>query len=144
MITEVENVPRGLRELRPNVGTRMVTRSVASSALEVTASADDAKPALLFEVDLADAVGYWYPGHRSGRTLPPNWSGSTVTSLVHGAPVGALYDADGEVLLGWAAARGSLNCRSGSECRRNARRLRSRSAQAARSPGPGSARRHDA
>lgn len=106
MITEVENVPRGLRDLRPNVGTRLVTRSVASSALEVTASADDAKPALLFEVDLADAVGYWYPGHRSGRTLPPNWSGSTVTSLVHGAPVGALYNADGEVLLGWAAAEG--------------------------------------
>ena len=106
VITEAESVPRGLPELQPEAGTRLLTRPITGSAVEVTASANDARPGLSFEVDLADAVGYWHPGPRSGRALPPDWSGSTVTSLVHGAPVGALYDADGEVLLGWAAAEG--------------------------------------
>jgi alpha-galactosidase len=37
------------------------------------------------------------------RSLPADWAGEVVTSLVNSAPVGALYNAGGRVLFGWAA-----------------------------------------
>jgi alpha-galactosidase len=58
---------------------------------------------LRIEVELGDAVGYWHPSQGSMRSLPADWAGEAVTSLVNSAPVGALYDANGQVLFGWAA-----------------------------------------
>jgi alpha-galactosidase len=37
------------------------------------------------------------------RSLPPDWAGRAVTSLVSSAPMGVLYNAGGRVLFGWAA-----------------------------------------
>ncbi len=70
--------------------------------LRVTAPAG-AVLSLRIEVELADAVGYWHPAQKSMRSLPADWAGQSVTSLVNSAPVGALYSADGQVLFGWAA-----------------------------------------
>jgi alpha-galactosidase len=90
--------------LRPDTGTQLTTRVVDATAVELTTRAANGSPGLRFEVDLADAVGYWQPGLRGARTLPPDWAAPTVTSLVLSAPAGALYNAAGEVLFGWAAS----------------------------------------
>jgi hypothetical protein len=37
------------------------------------------------------------------RSLPPDWAGRAVTSLVSSAPMGALYNAGGRMLFGCAA-----------------------------------------
>jgi alpha-galactosidase len=37
------------------------------------------------------------------RSLPPDWAGRAVTSLVSSAPMGVLYNSGGRVLFGWAA-----------------------------------------
>ena len=93
----------GLTVLQPSATTELSGRVLGKNLVELTASASDRRPALRLEVDLADAVGYWEPGGRSQRLLPPDWAGPRITSLVQSAPVGALYNATGRVLLGWAA-----------------------------------------
>ena len=94
---------RGLTVLQPSATTELSCELLDGDLVQVNASADDRRPSVRLEVDLADAAGYWQPAGRSHRLLPPDWAGSTVTSLVRSAPVGALYDASGRVLLGWAA-----------------------------------------
>jgi alpha-galactosidase len=93
----------GLRLARPAAGTTATATTTGSGLVEVALSADDGRPGLRLEVDLADAVGYWHPMASGSHPLPPDWSGPTVTSLVRSAPLGALHDAAGRVLLGWAA-----------------------------------------
>lgn len=88
--------------LEPDPSTRLELRSDGSS-MEVTATGAGGLPGVRIEVDLAEAVGYWQPGGRGERVLPADWSGSTTTSLVRSAPIGAVYDASGRVILGWAA-----------------------------------------
>jgi len=88
----------------PGPGTSVTVRDrPASAVVELTLSAADGMPALHLEVDLGAASAYWHPGHRTERVLTPDWAGEGETSLVQSAPVGALYDAAGRVLLGWAA-----------------------------------------
>ena len=92
--------------LRSRRRTTTTVSSTGHAAVELgTASAPDGRPGLWFEVDLADAVAYWHPGQRSNRALPPDWLPPTVTSLVESAPMGALYSADGHVLLGLGRCR---------------------------------------
>ena len=67
-------------------------------------SCPDGRPGALFEIDLGAAAGYWHPGGRGMRALPPDWAAPARTSLVQSAPAGALYDAAGTVLLAWAAS----------------------------------------
>lgn len=95
-----------ITQIRVDPGTRLTTSTLGPAAIELTASAAGGRPALQVEVDLADAVGYWHPNRRSMRALPPDWTEPTVTSLVNSAPVGAIYNAAGEVLVGWAAGDG--------------------------------------
>ena len=97
-------VPLGLRSLQPDDATQLDLRVVNELSAEVVARSTDGRPGVTIEVDLGDAVAYWHPGQRDSRALPPDWAPPTVTSLVHSAPVGALYTASGEVLVGWAAA----------------------------------------
>lgn len=93
----------GLTVLQPSETTELRCELLDQNLVEITASANDQRPSLRLEVDLADAAGYWQPGGRTHRLLPPDWVGPAVTSLVQSAPVGALYNANGGVLLGWAA-----------------------------------------
>ena len=104
MIHDATEIVAGLRLMHAESGTRLITRLAEGPVVELTASASDGLPGLHVEVDLADAVGYWYPGLRGRRALPPDWAGPSVTSLVQSAPVGVLYNAAGKVLLGWAAS----------------------------------------
>lgn len=106
MIGGVGDVIRGLSLLRPDAGTRLAAKVLGTNAVELTASAADGLPGMRVEVELGDAVGYWHPEQRAMRALSPDWAGRTTTSLVRSAPVGALYTATGEVLLGWAAGEG--------------------------------------
>lgn len=53
------------------------------------------------------------------RALSPDWAGRTVASLVGSAPVGALYTALDEVLVGWAAAKESRSGQCSSMSPRN-------------------------
>ena len=101
---ELPSAIPGLMLLEPDAGTVLTTRPADSRRVEVTASGSARSPGLRLEVDLQTAVAYWHPGLRGGRALPADWAGSSVTSLVQSAPVGALYDAAGVVLLGWAAS----------------------------------------
>jgi alpha-galactosidase len=101
--TAIEAVP-GLRLLRAHPGTELVLATVEGRVVELAASSATGLPGVRIEVDLADAVGHWHAGLRDARTLPPDWVGPNVTSLVQSAPIGALYNAAGEVLLGWAAS----------------------------------------
>ena len=87
-----------------DAGTRVSCTSREAGTVHILATADDGVPQVRLEVDLADAVSYWQPGLNTTRSLPPDWMEASVTSLVEGAPLGALYNAAGEVLLGWAAA----------------------------------------
>lgn len=96
----------GLVTLRPDEGTDLTVVPVRDGLVEVRASSQPGLPGVRLEVDLADAVGYWQPGHRSAHALPPDWRPPTVTSLVQSAPVGALHNSDGTVLFGWAAGEG--------------------------------------
>lgn len=57
------------------------------------------------EAPLGLGVGLWCPDLRNQRTLPPDWAGSQVTSLVGGAPLIALYDADATALWGVACSQ---------------------------------------
>jgi len=93
----------GLRLLRPDPGTATAVQVLEPGRVELALSAADGRPGLRLELDLADAVGYWHPTASGSRPLPPDWAGQTVTSLVASAPLGALHDAAGRVLLGWAA-----------------------------------------
>lgn len=99
----LEAIP-GLTLFRPDHGTQVSVTATGAHVVEVTATAESGVPGVRVEVDLADAVGYWHPGIRGAAALPADWAGPVVTSLVRSAPAGALYDAAGEVLLGWAAA----------------------------------------
>ncbi|GAA1835922.1 glycoside hydrolase family 36 protein [Microlunatus capsulatus] len=99
---DLPGVP-GLRLARPDPGTTATTTSSGPGLLEVSLAAGDGRPGLRLEVDLADAVAWWHPMAAGTRPLPPDWSGRTVTSLVSSVPLGALHDATGRVLLGWAA-----------------------------------------
>lgn len=92
----------GLRLARPDAGTSAAV-TTGPGLVEVALSADDGRPGLRLEIDLGRAVGYWHPGASGSRPLPPDWAGRTVTSLVASTPLGALHDAAGRVLLGWAA-----------------------------------------
>jgi alpha-galactosidase len=105
----------GLTVLQADPGTDVRIEVSARGAVELTASATDGLPGLRVEVDLADAVAYWHPGLRGKRALPADWEAATVTSLVQSAPVGALYNTGGQVLLGWAASEaiGELSIRFG-------------------------------
>jgi len=96
-------------------GTRVALSELADGTAVLTASEDLGRPVVRIEVDLADAVGHWVPGGRGARTLPPDWAPTAPTSLVQSAPFGALYNAAGRVLLGWAAAEPvvELSVRSG-------------------------------
>jgi melibiase-like protein len=94
----------GLTVLQPVGTTELSGELLDENVVRINASANDRRPSLRLEVDLADAAGYWQPGGRSPRLLAPDWAGPTVTSLVRSAPVGALYSSDGRVLLGWAAS----------------------------------------
>lgn len=60
-------------------------------------------------------VGLWHPDIRANRTLPPDWAGRQVTSLVRGAPVLALYDADAQALWGFGCSHlvGELEAKGG-------------------------------
>jgi alpha-galactosidase len=95
---------RGLTVLQPSETTELGCRLLDQHVVELSAWANDSRPSLRLEVDLADAAGYWQPGGRTHRLLPADWVGPTLTSLVQSAPVGALYNASGRVLLGWAAS----------------------------------------
>jgi alpha-galactosidase len=103
-MNDAEATVPGLTLLACDSGTPLSVRTIDETVVELTAQTADGLPRLRLEVDLADAVGYWQPGPRNARTLPPDWAEPTPTSAVHSAPVGALYNAAGEVLLGWAAA----------------------------------------
>ena len=96
----------GLRILRPDEGTDIRVSRLRDGLVELTASSEQGLPGLRLEVDLADGVGYWQPGLRSPCALPPDWVLPTVTSLVQSAPVGALHNAAGRVVFGWAAGEG--------------------------------------
>jgi alpha-galactosidase len=93
----------GLRFGPADPGTHLDAAPTPEGVL-LTASAVDGSPSVRIEVDLGAAVGYWHPGIRGDRVLPPEWIEPQVTSLVRSAPVGVLYDAAGAALLGWAAA----------------------------------------
>ena len=99
----VVRVIPNLTLLEADPGTALKARSASGAMVELTASAVDGLPGLRLEVDLGAAVAYWHPGLRTERVLTPDWAGQAETSLVQSAPVGALYDAAGRVLLGWAA-----------------------------------------
>ena len=99
----VMNVIPTLTVLESDPGTEVTARALPGAMVEMTASAGDGLPGLRLEVDLGAAVAYWHPGLRSERVLTPDWAGQAETSLVQSAPVGALYDTAGRVLLGWAA-----------------------------------------
>ncbi|SDE09905.1 alpha-galactosidase [Auraticoccus monumenti] len=94
----------GVTALAASGGTVLRTRQVGADVVELTARAADDRPGLRVEVDLGAAVGYWHPGADSAQLLQPDWAGSSATGLVSSAPVGALYDASGSVLLAWAAS----------------------------------------
>ena len=99
----VVGVIPNLTVLEPDPGTDLTARSLPGALVELTVSAVDGLPGLRLEVDLGAAVAYWHPGRRTERALTPDWAGQAETSLVQSAPTGALYDAAGRVLLGWAA-----------------------------------------
>lgn len=67
------------------------------------------------EAPLGAGVGLWHPDMRHQRTLPPDWAGRYVTSLVRSAPVLALYDADATAAWGVACSHlvGELEVQSG-------------------------------
>ena len=90
--------------LRPGPENELITEPANQVGVPLTVTAPaGAELRLRIEVELTDAVGYWHPAQGSMRSLPADWAGQSVTSLVNSAPVGALYSADGQVLFGWAA-----------------------------------------
>ena len=104
MTVDAATILPHLTLLRHGPDTELVTEAATSVGLPLTVSAPaGAELSLRIEVELRDAVGYWHPTQGSMRSLPADWAGQTVTSLVNSAPVGALYDTDGRVLFGWAA-----------------------------------------
>jgi alpha-galactosidase len=106
LLDDVAGVIPAITRIRVDPGTTLATSTLGPAVIELTASAAGGRPALQVQVDLADAVGYWHPDRRSMRALPPDWTEPTVTSLINSAPIGAVYNAAGEVLLGWAAGDG--------------------------------------
>lgn len=93
----------GMCVVRTSAGTRVEVDALAEGRVELSVGADHGRPGVAVEVDLAGAIGYWSPGWQRARALPPDWEPVEVSSLVSGAPAGALYDAAGRVLFGWAA-----------------------------------------
>lgn len=95
----------GFRLVRVGAGTtlRPGTEAAANGLwpFELLVEANAALE-LRVEVELGAAIGYWHPEAGEYRTLPPDWAARTSTSLVCGAPVGCLYDAGSESLIGWA------------------------------------------
>ncbi|MBL1118967.1 alpha-galactosidase [Streptomyces sp. 110] len=65
--------------------------------------ADGAPVEVRFSVPLGDAAGYWHPRVGWHRTLPADWAGRSVASLVGGHAAGCLYDHSGATLLTFAA-----------------------------------------
>lgn len=94
---------QGVRSLVADSGTGLELLSQTPRRALVTASSATGRPGLTAEVDLADAVGYWSPTAQH-VPLPPDWEAPVITSLVSSAPLGVLYNAAGESLLGWAAS----------------------------------------
>ncbi|WP_203567511.1 glycoside hydrolase family 36 protein [Aestuariimicrobium ganziense] len=90
--------------------------SRAENAVEVVV---DVPAGTRFEASLVAplgmGVGLWHPDMRGHRTLPPDWGGRFVTSLVRSAPVIALYDAIGQALwtIGCSHLVGELEVRGG-------------------------------
>jgi alpha-galactosidase len=90
--------------LRPGPHTELITEPADEVGVPITLIAPaGAEVSVRIEVELSDAVGYWHPTQRSMRSLPADWAGQAVTSLVNSAPIGVLYNADSQVLFGWAA-----------------------------------------
>ena len=93
-----------LKLLRPGPDTKLIIEPSDRVGVSITLTAPaGAELSLRIEVELNDAIGYWHPTQRSMRSLPADWAGQSVTSLVNSAPIGVLYDAAGQVQLGWAA-----------------------------------------
>jgi len=90
--------------LHPGPDTQLITEPADQVGVPVTLTAPRAAElSLRIEVELNDAVGYWHPSQGSMRSLLPDWAGRAVSSLVSSARMGALYNAGGRVLFGWAA-----------------------------------------
>ena len=92
-----------LSSCRADPTTQLRLTEHDGQVVEFVASSTDRGLGVRFEVDLGDAVGYWYPGLRGARALPADWGPSELTSLVRAAPAGVLYTSAGTSLLGWAA-----------------------------------------
>ena len=117
-------------EARVEVGENthiIAIRPLGNSAVEVEAEAEDRRPELLIELDLGAAVAYWHPGRRSPVALPADWLPSTFTSLVHSAPLGALYDDAGRVCSDGPQIKPLSSWRSRPGSPRNAKASSSRS-----------------
>ncbi|GAA2760548.1 glycoside hydrolase family 36 protein [Actinopolymorpha rutila] len=106
MLVDAAAVLPHLTLLRLGPGTNLSTEPATQVGVPVTLTAPaGTELSVRIEAELGDAVGYWHPGQGSMRTLPADWAGQVVTSLVNSAPMGALYNADAQVLFGWAADR---------------------------------------
>nr|WP_294696783.1 glycoside hydrolase family 36 protein [uncultured Friedmanniella sp.] len=104
MPVDAASVLPHLRMLRPGPDTEVTAEPADELGVPITLLAPaGADVSVRIEAELGDAVGYWHPAQGAMRSLPPDWAGGAVTSLVHGAPVGVLYNADSTVLFGWAA-----------------------------------------
>lgn len=104
MTAHVASVLPQVSLLLPGPGTELASDAAGEIGLPVRLTAPaGVELSLRIEVELGSAAGYWHPSQGSMRSLPADWAGEEVTSLVRSAPVGALYDATGAVLFGWAA-----------------------------------------
>ena len=104
MIEQILTLVPGLTAVGAGPETQLVGRRAGANRVEISMSCPDGQPGARFEIDLGAAVGYWHPGGRGMRALPPDWAAPARTSLVQSAPAGALYDGAGTVLLAWAAS----------------------------------------
>ncbi|MFC9558775.1 glycoside hydrolase family 36 protein [Agromyces sp. NPDC056965] len=96
-LIEWTELPRGIR--LGTGGAVRVSEQSEDGGLVRIGLAVQGEGQVVLELPLGNAAGYWNPGLSADRGLPADWKGRDRFSAVRSAPIGVLYDADGDSRL---------------------------------------------